>query len=249
MMYGEKIRIGGINPSLINETMLYQFYRILPPGSGATWATISLGTEALTVDELERVRGRIVEAATSLAATDVDIIVQSGVPVVATRGQEYGGELVNAITKATGLPAVTDIGSTVTALRYIAARRIVVATPFGNDLNKLIREYLERSGFTIEVIRGISGLPNEPPISLATARLPLSQTYQFARDTALLDPQSDALYVAGAPMPFVENINALEQELGKPVIGSLPAMLWNCFTTLKRRIKIKQFGRLLESLN
>ena len=247
-MYGARIRIGGINPSRINETMLYQFYSILPPGSGATWASISLGTEVLTLDELDRVRGRIVEAATALRDTEVEIIVQSGVPVVATRGPDYSAQLVHAITEATGLPAVTDIDSTVSALRYMAARRVVVATPFGDQLNKLIREYLQRSGFTVEVIRGISGLPSERPLSLATAQLQLSETYQFARQTALLDPGSDALYVAGAPMPFVENINALEKELGKPVIGSLPAMIWNCFNTLQRRIKIKQFGSLLASL-
>jgi maleate isomerase len=131
----------------------------------------------------------------------------------------------------------------------MAARRVVVATPFGDQLNKLIREYLQRSGFTVEVIRGIPGLPSERPLSLATAQLPLSETYQFARETALLDSASDALYVAGAPMPFVENIKALEKELGKPVIGSLPAMIWNCFNTLQRRIEIKHFGRLLESLS
>ena len=247
-MYGAKIRIGGINPSRINETMLYQFYSILPPGSGATWATISLGTEVLTLDELDRVRGRILEAATALAATEVEIIVQSGVPVVATRGPDYSAQLVHAITEATGLPAVTDIDSTVSALQYMAARRVVVATPFGDQLNKLIREYLQRSGFTVEVIRGISGLPSEQPLSLATAQLRLSETYQFARETALLDSASDALYVAGAPMPFVENIKALEKELGKPVISSLPAMIWNCFNTLQRRIKIRQFGSLLASL-
>src|SRR5688572_19820256 len=171
-MYGAKIRIGGINPSRINETMLYQFYTILPPGSGATWATISLGTEVLTLDELDRVRVRILEAATALAATEVEIIVQSGVPVVATRGPDYSAQLVHAITEATGLPAVTDIDSTVSALRYMAARRVVVATPFGDQLNKLIREYLQRSGFTVEVIRGIPGLPSERPLSLATAQLP-----------------------------------------------------------------------------
>jgi maleate cis-trans isomerase len=247
-MYGATIRIGGINPSRINETMLYQFYSILPPGSGATWATISLGTEALTLDELDRVRGRIVEAATALRDTEVEIIVQSGVPVVATRGPDYSAKLVHAITQATGLPAVTDIDSTVSALRYMAARRVVVATPFGDQLNNLIREYLQRSGFAVKVIRGISGLPNERPLSLATAQLQLPETYQFARHTALLDPASDALFVAGAPMPFVENINALEEELGKPVIASLPAMIWNCFNTLQRQIKIRQFGSLLASL-
>jgi maleate cis-trans isomerase len=247
-MYGVKMRIGGINPSRINETMLYQFYSIFPPGSGVTWATISLGSEVLSLNELDRVRGRIIEAAMALADTEVDIIVQSGVPVVASRGQTYGAELVHAITQATGLTAVTDIGSTINALRFIGAKRVAVATPFDSGLNKFVHDYLESSGFTVEVIRGISGLPSERPLSLATAQLPLTVTYQFARETALLAPKSDALYVAGAPMPFVENIKPLEDELRKPIVGSLPAMLWNCFTTLDRRIRIEGFGRLLASL-
>jgi maleate cis-trans isomerase len=247
-MYGKTMRIGGINPSRINETMIYQFYSILPPGAGVTWATITLGTEALTLAELDRVRSRIVEAAKALADTEVDIIVQSGVPVVTSRGPEYEQELARAITEATGLPAVTDIGSTVRALRYIGARRVVVATPFADALNQLIRGYLERSGFTVELIRGISGLASERPLALATAQLPLSTTYQFAKETACQAPAAEALYVAGAPMPFVENIDALETELGKPVIGSLPAMIWNCFNTLQRRIEINRCGALLRSL-
>ena len=247
-MYGKTMRIGGINPSRINETMIYQFYSILPPGSGVTWATITLGTEALTLPELDRVRGRITEAAKALADTEVDIIVQSGVPVVASRGQAYEQELTRAITEATGLPAVTDIGSTVRALRHMGARRVAVATPFADELNQLVRGYLEASGFAIELIRGISGLPRERPLALATAQLPLSETYQFAKETALLAPAADILYVAGAPMPFVENIDPLERELGKPVIGSLPAMIWGCFKNLQRRIEINDFGALLKSL-
>jgi maleate cis-trans isomerase len=156
---------------------------------------------------------------------------------------------VQAITKATGLPAVTDIGSTTAALRSLGVTRLAVATPFGSALNGLIRDYLESAGFRVAVIRGISGLPNDRPLSLATAQLPLSATYQFARETALLAPDTDALYVAGAPMPFVENIDPLEKELGKPVIGSLPAMIWNCFSTLNRRVTIEGFGHLLESLS
>jgi len=80
--YGHKARIGGIFPSRTAETTIYQFFRILPPGSGVTWAGISLGTEALTLSELDRVRDGIVDAAVVLANSKVNIVVQCGVPVV-----------------------------------------------------------------------------------------------------------------------------------------------------------------------
>jgi len=247
-MYGEKARIGGIHPSKVSETTVYQFYSILPPGSGVTWAAVSLGTVALTYDELDRVRGSLIEAAKTLAASNVDIIVQSGVPVVVSKGYGYDEEIVKEIMNATGLPAVTDIGSTVRALRHLGVKRLAVATPFGNEINKAIHGFLERSGFEVLIMRGFHREGDTRPLAIGTARLPLSQTYEFALETALLAPEADALYVSGAPMPFVENIEPLETELGKPVVGALPAMIWNCLQTLKIKISIGGFGSLLRTL-
>jgi maleate cis-trans isomerase len=50
-------------------------------------------------------------------------------------------------------------------------------------------------------------------------------------------------------MPFVENVERLEKELGKPVIAALPAIIWNCLTTLKLRERVTMFGCLLKSLS
>lgn len=247
-MYGEKARIGGIYPSRTSETTIYQFFSILPPGSGVTWAGISLGTEALTLDELDRVRGHIVEAATILADSKVDIIVQCGVPVVVSRGYGYDQEIVDAITKATGLPALTDVGSSVSALRHLGVTSLAVATPFNDEINQLIQRFLENSGFKVLAIRGLNSMGDRRTLAVTMARMPLSQTYEFAKETALLAPQADALYVPGTPMPFVENIGPLEKTLGKPVVGALPAMIWNCLNTLNVHVSITNFGSLLKSL-
>jgi maleate cis-trans isomerase len=113
-------------------------------------------TEALTLDELDRVRGRIVEAATILAESKVDIIVQCGVPVVVSRGYGYDQEIVDGITKATGLPALTDVGSSVSALRHLGATSLAVATLFNDGINRLIQRFLEDSGFKVLVIKGLN---------------------------------------------------------------------------------------------
>ena len=246
--YGHKARIGGIFPSRTAETTIYQFFRILPPGSGVTWAGISLGTEALTLSELDRVRDRIVEAAVVLAHSKVNIVVQCGVPVVVSKGYGYDNELVAAMTKATHLPAATDVGSSVAALNYLQAKTLAVATPFNRDINQLLQRFLEVSGFKVLVIRGLNYENDRRTLAMSMAEVPLSRTYEFVKETALAAPQADAIYVPGTPMPFVENIEPLEKALGKPIVGALPAMIWNCLSTLKVSVPITNFGMLLQSL-
>lgn len=229
--------------------MLHQFYTIFPPGSGITWATISLGIEALTLTEIDRVRSRIVDAALRLAESGVDIVVQSGVPVVVSRGVGYDREVVNDITTATGLPAISDIGSTISALRYLGVTRLAVATPFDEEMNRLVKDFLERSGFQVVLIEGLRSQIEQRPLSFSTAQLSLEQTYNFAKKIAVQAQGAEALYVPGAPMPFVENIAPLEMDLGKPVVAALPAMIWNCLNTLKIHKTVSHFGCLLKSLS
>jgi maleate isomerase len=246
--YGHKARIGGIFPSRTAETTIYQFFRVLPPGSGVTWAGISLGTEALTLRELDRVRDSIVEAAVVLANSKVDIVVQCGVPVVVSKGYGYDSKLAAAITKATNLPAATDVGSSVAALKFLHAKSLAVATPFNQAINQLLQRFLEDSGFKVLVIRGLNSENDRRTLAMSMAQMPLSRTYEFVEETALAAPQADAIYVPGTPMPFVENIEPLEDALGKPIVGALPAMIWNCLSTLKVSVPITSFGTLLKSL-
>ena len=227
---------------------IYQFFQILPPGSGVTWAGISLGTEALTLSELDRVRDGIVEAAVVLANSKVNIVVQCGVPVVVSKGYGYDSELVAAITEATNLPALTDVGSSVAALDYLHAKSLAVATPFNQDINQLLQRFLEDSGFKVLVINGLNSANDRRTLAMSMAQMPLSRTYEFVKETALAAPQADAIYVPGTPMPFVENIEPLENALGKPIVGALPAMIWNCLSTLKVSVPITNFGMLLKSL-
>jgi len=239
-MYGWRARIGFIGPQTVAENTTYQFYRIVP--EGVLHVVYPLGISELTRGEVEQALKRIDAAITELARRRVDIIVLGGSPPVVVGGFGYDQQFIQRAAQLTTIPATTSQTAAVEALRFLGVRRLAVATPFTDELNGLLQDFLERSGFAVAAIKGL----NVPLVEVA--HQPLAASYRLAKETFALAPQADAVYIPGASLPVVENIHTLEQDLKVPVVTSLQAMIWHTFRILRIGGPIEGFGRLLREL-
>ena len=238
--YGHIGRVGFLSPGIIDETLSGQFYRMAPPG--VTLVRTSLELRDVTVEEVNAALAKTERAAAELGKYRPDCIVFGGSPTVAVPGHGSDKIIVEKIERASGRRAFAAQAAAIEALQKYGAKKLALATPFPDNVNALVKGFLEKSGFEILSIRG-SGV-DYVDLSLT----PLQTSWELGKRVFEEARRADALYFPGAPQPCVDIIETLEKELGTFVISSLQASLWKALQILKYRVPVEGYGRLLRDL-
>ncbi len=143
-----------------------------------------------------------------------------------------------------GAPGATPtslISGVIRALRALDARRIVVATPYLDEVNRREAEYLEAAGFKVLSIRGLN-LERDSDMVRVTpdyiAEFALAQDHTDA----------DAIFVSCGALRTLDVIEEIERGAGKPAVCSNQAMIWDCLRLAGIDDRIEGYGRLLAAL-
>ncbi|MDH5356459.1 MAG: arylmalonate decarboxylase [Gammaproteobacteria bacterium] len=134
--------------------------------------------------------------------------------------------------------ATSLIRGVILALQQVKAHRIVVATPYLDEINAREVEYLENAGF--EVL-SISGLNLEKDSDMV--RVSPEFIARFAK--SIDRPDADAVFISCGALRALDVIGEIEAELGKPVICSNQAMIWDTLRLAGIDDKIDGYGQLL----
>jgi maleate isomerase len=238
--YGHIGRVGYLSPGIIDETLSGQFYRMAPPG--VTLVRTSLELKDVTIEEVNAALLRTEKAAAELGKYRPDCIVFGGSPTVAVPGHGSDKIIVEKIERASGRRAFAAQAAAIEALQKYGVKKLALATPFPDNVNALVKAFLEKSGFEILSIQG-SGV-DYVDLSLT----PLQTSWELGKRVFEKARRADALYFPGAPQPCVDIIEPLEKELGTFVISSLQASLWKALQILKHQVPVEGYGRLLRDL-
>ena len=238
--YGYAGRVGYLSPGIVDETLSGQFYRMAPPG--VTLVRTSLELKDVTVEEVNSALARTEKAAAELGKYKPDCIVFGGSPTVAVPGHGSDKVIVEMIEQASGRKAFSAQAAAIEALQKYGARKLALATPFPDDVNALVKAFLEKSGFEILSIRGLG------VHYLDLTLTPLQKSWDLGKRVFEEAKNADALYFPGAPQPCVDNIEGLEKELGTFVISSLQVSLWKALQIIGYRKPIEGYGKLLRDL-
>ena len=137
-----------------------------------------------------------------------------------------------------GAQATSLITGVIRALRALEARRIVVATPYLDEINQLEARYLEAAGFEVLAIEGLEIEQDSDMVRVAPDFI--------AEFAASLDrPDADAVFISCGALRTIDCLEQLEQRLGKPVIASNQAMVWDALRLAGVSDPIPGCGRLL----
>jgi len=208
-----KKKLGFIVPSW-NTVMEYECQRLAPEGVSVHFTRI-----AHTNDEEETLLHMIQEVpalAELLAHAKLDAICfgcTGGSFVRPTMDRE----ITDVIEKKTGIPATTTATALVEAMREMDVSRVAIASPYPKWLNERLVSFLAGKG--IEVVRE-SGLDTECP-----AFLPPERSMALAREVDC--PEADGIFISCTNFRSLEGIEALEAELGKPVMTSNTTTMWH----------------------
>jgi maleate cis-trans isomerase len=114
--------------------------------------------------------------------------------------------------------------------------RLALGTPYPESISRQGRTYWEAAGFQIVGYHRLAGVADIYAESEARA----------AALARLADaPDAQAVLISGTGLPTVGVLEALERELGKPVVSSNQACLWRALRLAGVGEPVPGFGRLL----
>lgn len=231
----ERARIGFIcvaNAGLTEGDM----FAMCPPGVGLSFTRVRMRTDC-TVANLAGMESDLDDATATLfpGREDLHVLCYN-----CTAGSFVIGEETIKAKITAGRPrirATTLLSGVAAALAALRVKRISVATAYTADINELEAAYFRENGYEVVSMEGL-GLLTDADMNR------VSPDYLAAFARSVDRAEGDALFLSCGALRSTEIIGRLEAELGKPVIGSNQASMWNCLRLAGIKDQTDGFGRL-----
>jgi maleate isomerase len=219
---GWRARIGVLTPEhgyLDEDTWAY-----VPPGVALMVSrtrmqsddTVPSITKNAEDPELDR-------AAWGFRRINVDSVVYVCTAVGFIRGPEGDTDLNHRMSDAAQAPATCAITASVEAMRALGLRRISVGSPYSGEIQERLLGFLEYSGFEVNAQRGLNLVGVIDGAAVCETSLESIRRLAHAVDR----PDSEGIYLGCTALRSAEIVEALEQDLGKPVVMATQASMWH----------------------
>jgi len=239
-MYGWRARIGHVAPSR-GDTLVYEFYKIFSEGFMILNTT---GTVRQLVDgDFEKQLERIEEAVQDLVENQCDSIIFSGSPLFTRLPFGSDRQLGQKLSDKFGVPVAAGLTAEVEALKAMNCKKLVVGTPYPEELNERLKRHLEASGLEVLQIAGYGVRKNAD-----LTDLPVHASYKIAKRLYAKAGDADGVFIACPRWPTLPDVELLEQEIKKPVVTSSLACIWHAMKLIDVKENVRGFGRLMASL-
>jgi len=234
--YLDGAKVGLIIPS-VNTTTEPEFAWIAPPGISFHAARVFMNDT--TLEALRAMNAEVRRAAELLATLSPDVVAYACTAGSFIDGPDATAALVAEMHEIVRCPVVATSAAMVAALRRLGIARMALATPYPQDVTDCERRFFVASGFDVVscACLGRSGAGVRPTT--------FDEITALVRRVERADAQ--AVFVSCTDLRVLELVDALEQELGKPVLTSNQVTLWAILEALGRRGTVSGYGRLLAS--
>lgn len=241
-----RARIGWIHPRVNSDIEIYDFYQAAPKDVVLVITHLEV-VDSARREEVEASLRFLERAVERLSLASVDFIMKNGAPVHLHDGIEGHKKILERLRGASKVPVTTSSQALADALQGLGAKNILVISTWRKDsvhLSDNLRKFLNSEGVEIAALEGIGGreLSSYEKLSLTPAEI-----FRNALEACRKHPEADAVYIQSGTMATMGIIDALEQQLGKPVISSNSANIWGSFKPLNIKVGTG-FGRLLASI-
>ena len=212
-------------------------FRLAPEGVGTSIARLNCSNE-ITVESLAAQLDGMCEAAS---------IIQPGakpevVCYACTSGSIVNGEdnVMSEIKRgAPWTQPATLVTGVINALHALNAKKIVVGTPYLDEINTMEYDYLIDKGFEVLDIQGLN-IEDGYAMGLITP--------EYIKEFALsIDhPDADVIFMSCGGIRTIDVLQEIEDAVGKPVVCSNQAMMWDCLRRAGIADKIEGYGQLFD---
>lgn len=232
--YGNRARVGVILPSG-NRAAEAQFASMTPEGVSMHVTRLKLtGTsEAAILGMVEDV-----ESAAQLVA-DVDpALILFHCTAASTYSIDMERSIVERIASASGQRVTSTSQAIVSALRALGAKKVVMLSPYPEEINSKENAFLNSYGF--QVVRSAS-----IPCTSVTDMMAITPAQWQALALANQRSDADAYLISCTAVRTAEIVQTLEVALERPVITSNTSAMWHCLRMVGVQDHLTGFGRLL----
>jgi maleate isomerase len=147
-------------------------------------------------------------------------------------------EKVNAAKPNTKV--TTPITAAIKALKKLNINKISIFTPYTNEINNSVVEYFKNENFEINELSYF-----DIPSDLDIGKVDDKHLFDVLSKINLND--SDALFVSCTALPVLSLINELEKKLGKFVVSSNQALIWDSLNQINSNINVVGYGKLFNN--
>jgi len=211
-----RARIGVLYPG--DGLLDYEFWQLAPDGVGVHITRTAVPHDEVSAKSaVDLAVDADIEESALRYTIDLSSIAFACTSISFIRGVGGDTEIIERIEKAAGIPATTTSTAAVKALQALGARRVAVATPYVDEINVRLEEFLGGHGFQVVAMKGMQ-------LGHGIGLLSPGEVYQFVKGAR--HPEADAIFISCTNFATVEVLDALEQDLGMPVISANQVTMW-----------------------
>ena len=175
-----------------------------------------------------------------LSGVKPDVVLYGCTSATLTHGPEFDRSLTSKIDGTSGAKTVTAAGALVHALHTLEFSKIGFASPYVPAINDLAIDFLEKMGIETIARSEVSEVLSNEEQGAFTPDAVFELARKADRDNA------QAVVLSCTDMRSAEIISELEKKLGKPVVTSNQAMMFQALQMISFNEQVHGFGKLLE---
>jgi maleate isomerase len=231
-----RARIGFIIPSS-NRMVEPQAARYMPEGVQPHFTRIGMTNRHKA--PLEKLLPRILDAAELLADSKCKVTVLQCTGTSMSGGVDMEAHVIREIERVTGKPALSAASSLTAAFRTLNARKLVFISENKQPDHDKKKDFLVEAGYDLVADKAV-GLSGTDEYCIMPPELWYDTAVSLRNDAA------DAYFISCANIRSIDAIEALEKELGKPVVTSNQAAFWCSLRMAGIKDQVAGLGRLMQ---
>ena len=218
-----------------------------PPASGIEFFTARIANSPqVTTETLADMQSRITATTELILPGDtLDVVAYCCTSASVVLGEQAVFDRLSAAQPDAKF--TTPITATMASLRELKANRIVVLTPYQNQINEQIAVYLSSAGFDVACFGSFDEEmdPVVAGIDAASIEAGIEQLLESVDDASPVE----AVFVSCTSIRLLHALDAIEEKIGLPVITSNQALIWHCLQLAGRQATVTGSGGLLTSIS
>lgn len=220
-----------------DHTSERDFARMRPSDEVAVYVNRVAYANPTTIEYLRRMQPLITEAASLILPDEpLDVIAYGCTSASVVIGDD---EVRAAVQRAKpGVPCVTPTGAAMAAFEALSVKRISILTPYSAEVSEALRRYFLDRGLEVANLTCF-GLDDDRVMARLTPETIIEAALEGTH------PSADALFISCTALRAAQVAGRVEDQLGKPVVTSNQAMVWQALRLAGCAASLGGYGRLL----
>jgi maleate isomerase len=237
---GWRAEVGMLSP----VATMFREYEVVAP-EGIRFSRALLGLKEVTPEALKKMAENIPSESEKLCIGHKPNLICLG----CTSGSFVGGPgydqtIIKKIEKATGgVPATTTSTSLLVAFRDLGIKKIAMCGPYLKEVFDVGIDFFKHYGIKTLHLEYLGYNKSEEFWEYHHNPYPV---YKLIRDTHKAAPDADCVFISCMWSRILGIVDEVEEEIGKPVISSCNAVLYNILKMLGIPDPVYHYGALMQ---